>query len=26
MRHGITGQVSIMTDENRAAHAGFCNP
>jgi hypothetical protein len=26
LRHGITGQVSIMTDENRAAHDGFCNP
>jgi len=26
MRHGITGQVSIMTDENRAAHDAFCNP
>src|SRR5438067_1915523 len=26
LRHGITGQVSIMTDENRAAHDSFCNP
>jgi hypothetical protein len=26
MRHGLTGQVSIMTDENRAAHEAFCNP
>src|SRR6266567_2513495 len=26
LRHGITGQVSIMTDENRAAHDAFCNP
>jgi hypothetical protein len=26
LRHGITGQVSIMTDENRAAHYAFCNP
>ena len=26
MRHGLTGQVSIMTDENRAAHDAFCNP
>jgi len=26
MRHGLTGQVSIMTDENRAAHDVFCNP
>src|SRR5579862_7815701 len=26
LRHGLTGQVSIMTDENRAAHDAFCNP
>jgi hypothetical protein len=26
VRHGITRQVSIMTDENRAAHDAFCNP
>jgi hypothetical protein len=26
LRHGITGQVSIMTDENRTAHDAFCNP
>jgi hypothetical protein len=26
LRHGLTGQVSIMTDENRAAHDNFCNP
>ena len=26
VRHGLTGQVSIMTDENRAAHEAFCNP
>jgi len=26
MRHGITGQVSIMTDENRTAHKAFCDP
>jgi hypothetical protein len=26
LRHGLTGQVSIMTDENRAAHEAFCIP
>jgi hypothetical protein len=26
LRHGLTGQVSVMTDENRAAHDAFCNP
>jgi hypothetical protein len=26
MRHGLTGQVSIMTDENRAAHDALRNP
>jgi hypothetical protein len=26
LRHGLTGQVSVMTDENRAAHDDFCDP
>ena len=25
IRHGLTGQVSIMTDENRAAHDTYLN-
>ena len=26
LRHGLTGQVSIMTDDNRREHDDFCNP
>ena len=26
LRHGLTGQVTIMTDDNRREHDDFCNP
>jgi hypothetical protein len=26
LRHGLTGQVSIMTEDNRREHEAFCNP
>jgi hypothetical protein len=26
LRHGLTGQVSIMTEDNRREHDAFCNP
>ncbi|MGD1072914.1 MAG: hypothetical protein ABSB15_22555 [Bryobacteraceae bacterium] len=26
LRHGLTGQVSVMTDDNRREHDEFCNP
>jgi hypothetical protein len=26
LRHGLTGQVSIMTDDNRREHDAFCDP
>ena len=26
LRHGLTGQVTIMTDDNRREHDEFCNP
>ena len=26
LRHGLTGQVTVMTDDNRREHDDFCNP